>query len=80
MDRVEEKALQQATDSVLDIFGKDHRFRTDDIRHMHQLWLRNIYPWAGHYRRVNLSKAGFVFAIAEHIPALMREFGWYNIH
>ena len=74
MDRVEEETLQQATDSLLDTYSKDHRFVADDIRHMHKLWLENIYSWAGQYRKVNLSKTGFMFSIAEHIPALMREF------
>jgi cell filamentation protein len=41
--------------------------------HIHQLWLGDIYPWAGEYRRVNLGKGGFQFANAQLIPNLMRE-------
>jgi cell filamentation protein len=74
MDSAEEKALQQASDSLLQTYSKDHQFKTDDIRHMHKLWLGNIYSWAGQYRKVNLSKTGFTFSIAEHIPTLMNEF------
>jgi len=32
-----------------------------------------IYPWAGEYRRVNISKGGFTFAMAAQVPRLMAE-------
>lgn len=41
---------------------------------MHKLWLGQIYPWAGCYRQVNLSKNGFPFAGARQIPKLMEKF------
>jgi cell filamentation protein len=74
MDRAEETTLKQVTDSLLDTYSEDHRFKADDLRHMHKLWLGDIYPWAGQYRKVNLSKTGFMFSIAEHIPTLIKEF------
>ncbi|MBI3292841.1 MAG: Fic family protein [Elusimicrobia bacterium] len=74
MDDVEEQALQKATDSFVQTYAQDHRFKSEDVRRMHQLWLADIYPWAGQYRKVNLSKTGFVFSMALHIPELMREF------
>lgn len=39
------------------------------------MWLGSIYPWAGNYRTVNISKAGFKFAHAPLIPRLMAELG-----
>jgi cell filamentation protein len=53
---------------------QDHRFTTADLCRIHKQWLGEIYPWAGKYREVNLSKGGFTFAMARTIPALMQEF------
>jgi cell filamentation protein len=53
---------------------QDHRFTAADLCSIHKQWLGEIYPWAGKYREVNLSKAGFTFAMARTIPALMQEF------
>lgn len=33
--------------------------------------LSSIYGWAGKYRQVNISKAGFLFAAAGQVPKLM---------
>lgn len=41
---------------------------------MHQLWLGDIYEWAGHYRSVNISKDEFTFAMAAQVPKLMGQF------
>lgn len=71
MDRVEAEALQKATNACLRLYSKDHRFTVEDLHRMHRLWLGDIYPWAGSYRNVNMSKGGFLFAVAEHIPKLM---------
>lgn len=52
----------------------DHRFSAADLCRMHREWLGRIYPWAGHYRQVNMSKDEFHFAMAHAIPALMEDF------
>lgn len=52
----------------------DHRFTASDVRFLHRSWLQGIYPWAGEYRGVNVSKGGFTFAVASFIPALMDTF------
>lgn len=44
-----------------------------DIHKIYKIWLGRIYGWAGEYRQVNISKGGFKFASAVHIPALMEE-------
>lgn len=74
MDRAEEEALQKASEALLRTISKDQRFTADDICRIHKIWLGGVYLWAGHYRRVNVSKTEFMFAVAEHIPALMHEF------
>src|SRR5574341_725656 len=74
IDQVETRELLRAQDELVDIYGEDHRFRSADIRKMHELWLGNVYVWAGSYRQVNLSKDKFPFAAAAHIPMLMAEF------
>ena len=51
-----------------------HRFNAEDVSRMHREWLGDIYPWAGRYRNVDLSKAGFRFAAARFIPQLMADF------
>jgi len=60
-------------DFVLEL-DKHHRFTAADICGIHRKWLGSIYAWAGHYRRVNLTKDRFPFATAEHIPRLMQDF------
>lgn len=50
------------------------RFTTEDIRFLHREWLGAIYPWAGKFRGVNVSKSGFTFAVARFIPELMAKF------
>jgi len=61
---------------LVKIVGKydiSHRFTAKDICAMHKAWLGSIYSWAGKYRAVNISKDGFSFAAAQHIPSLMQE-------
>ncbi|GAB4392742.1 MAG: hypothetical protein Tsb005_08080 [Gammaproteobacteria bacterium] len=41
---------------------------------MHEAWLADIYPMAGKYRTVTMSKAGFLFAAPNLIPTLMDKF------
>lgn len=74
MERIETLELLRVTEQFLDQVGLDHRFTADDIRRMHHDWLASIYPWAGSYRQVTMSKGGFVFAAPAHIATLMTEF------
>lgn len=73
IDEAESVALKAATDNLIGIYDKDHRFTAADIRAMHKIWLDNIYEWAGEYRQVNVSKGDFHFAAAKHVPLLMSE-------
>lgn len=73
MDEVENVALKQAEDYLFGLYGAGHRFTDNDICDMHKIWLGRIYPWAGGYRDVDLTK-GIRFAHAKHISKLMRAF------
>jgi cell filamentation protein len=74
MDEAEARALEQATDVLIRAQGETHRFTAADLCNCHRTWLGDIYEWAGHYRRVNVSKDGFPFAAAAQVPALMDQF------
>lgn len=74
MDRIEAEALIKATDALFHEYDADHQFCANDICYMHKVWLREIYEWAGQYRRVNISNDDFSFAMAAQIPKLMEQF------
>lgn len=74
MDEVEARALEQTMDVLVKTYGESHRFTAQDLCDCHRSWLCDIYEWAGHYRRVNVSKEGFPFAAAAQVPALMDQF------
>ncbi len=74
MDEVEARALEQTMDALIRSYGESHRFTAQDLCDCHKTWLGGIYEWAGHYRRVNVSKDGFPFATAAQVPALMKQF------
>ena len=73
MNEAESQALELAQEAALNLYGSDHRFIADDICALHRLWLGPIYPWAGEYRSVNVSKGGFQFAHAPLIAGLMAD-------
>jgi len=59
MDRAEYEALVHVQQKYLDHIEDHTRFTAALIRQMHRDWLGDLYPWAGIYRTVELSKAGF---------------------
>ncbi len=73
MDALEALHLEAATDWAIRHVAADQRFTAADICRWHTQWLRELYPWAGAYRQVNISKGRFVFAMAAQVPRLMRE-------
>jgi cell filamentation protein len=73
LERRESAALLIATQQIIDETRVDQRFTAGDICRMHQLWLGEIYEWAGEYRGVNIAKGAFMFAAAIQIPRLMRD-------
>jgi cell filamentation protein len=75
MEEAESKALTIAQTAALEAYGSGHRFTPADICRLHRMWLGSIYPWAGHYRTMNMGKGGLQFAHAPLIPRLMIELG-----
>jgi len=46
-------------------------FNTPHLKFIHQYIFQDVYPWAGQFRTVNISKAGHSFARADFVePAL----------
>lgn len=71
MDELEAREQLRALNTFLDLYDREHRFTAVDICSMHEVWLGNIYEWAGKYRQVNISKGDFTFAMARQVPTLM---------
>jgi cell filamentation protein len=74
MDRMEAKALVKATDRLIREYDQEHQFTAADICYLHKTWLGEIYEWAGRYRRINITKDDFTFAMAAQIDKLMEQF------
>jgi len=74
MDQIEAYELQRAELELEEVVEKDQTFTADDICKFHELWLGDIYPFAGRYRTVSMSKAGFPFAAPNFISQLMQKF------
>src|SRR5688572_12206309 len=74
IEEVEGQELKRAELELINIFHKDKGLKAEDICNIHELWLGDLYPSAGSYRTVTLSKNNFPFASPERIPSLMEEF------
>ncbi|MBI3734953.1 Fic family protein [Candidatus Sumerlaeota bacterium] len=74
MDKAEYEALIRAQENWLVNITPRTRFTAALIRGMHRDWLGGLYMWAGEYRTVNLSKAGFTWPPAIRVPANMETF------
>ena len=74
INTLEWQKLEDTHELTAAIYGKTHQFTADDICNIHQMWLGDIYSWAGQYRQVNMEKDGFLFAAARQVPLLMQKF------
>lgn len=74
IDTIEAREQLRAMADLVMLYDRNHRFTAGDICNMHKRWLGTVYAWAGKYRQVNISKAGFLFAAAGQIPKLMAAF------
>lgn len=72
IEALEEKELERTEIELLAI-DTQHQFTAEDICNIHELWLGDIYPFAGKYRSVNMSKGNFQFASSNRIEPLMAE-------
>lgn len=74
MDQLEGRGQVRTLEDVAAFYDKDHRFAAADVCRIHQVWLGQIYSWAGRYRQVNVKKDEFPFAAATLIQKLMTDF------
>lgn len=74
MEEAESAALLDALEVLIEGLPADHRFTAEDIQMLHRTWLGAIYPWAGEFRSVDLSKPGIDFAHARFIEPEMTRF------
>jgi cell filamentation protein len=74
LDTLEWQKLENTHQQSAAMYGKTHQFTATDICRIHEMWLGNIYSWAGQYRQVNMEKDGFPFAAARQVPLLMQKF------
>ena len=74
MDQLELELLGLLYEAVLIDDLPEQQLTVADLVTWHRRWLGNVYPWAGQYRQVNMSKGDFMFAAAQQIPRLMATF------
>lgn len=74
MDRLEFDALVASQARYLATVSDKTRFTAALLRRMHRDWLGAIYPWAGIYREVELSKGGFRWPPARLVRSNMEAF------
>lgn len=73
IEQIEETELERVGIELPELYSPEHQFTALDIRQIHELWLADIYPFAGKYRTVNMSKGGFQFAASSYINKSMHE-------
>ncbi len=73
MDELELRLLGELYDEVLLQNLPVRALTVADLKRWHQLWLGNVYAWAGQERSVNLGKGGFQFATASLLPGLLAD-------
>ena len=73
MEMLEEQELERTELELLKIFDENHPFTAEDICNIHELWLGDVYPFAGKYRTVNMAKGDFLFAPSSRIADLMEK-------
>jgi len=74
IEKAEEQELERAGKELVDLYDANHTFTAKNICYIHEVWLGNLYPFAGTYRTVNMEKGGFPFAGANRIAPLMEKF------
>lgn len=71
---VEEELLLQLYERVFEHDDLPQASNFQTVQKWHRQWLGNVYDWAGELRTVNMSKGGFQFASALHLPRLVASF------
>ena len=73
MEAQKESELERAELELFELFDENHQFTAIDICNIHQLWLGDIYYFAGNYRTSNMTKDGHMFAAANRIEYYMEK-------
>ena len=73
IEQLEAAQLIRVGLDLVELYDEKYQLLAEDIRNIHELWLAGIYPFAGKYRTVMMSKDGFPFANPERIPRLMAD-------
>jgi cell filamentation protein len=74
MDDLEIIKYRDATLKLTDYYPKDYSFNENDIKVIHREIFKELYDWAGQYRRVDISKEYIRFAKWIYIDKLMKEY------
>jgi len=74
MDEQEILSLIEAQEHYLDRIDAEAKFTDKLICEMHRDWLGEIYPWAGQYRTVEMTKDGFNWPPAHRVSENMARF------
>ncbi|GJM06888.1 MAG: cell filamentation protein [marine bacterium B5-7] len=74
IEHIEAIELRRAELELAELVKQNQTLTARDICNFHELWLGDIYAFAGQYRTVNMSKSGFPFAAPTLIPTLMQTF------
>ncbi|MCR6663640.1 MAG: Fic family protein [Luteimonas sp.] len=74
MQAAESDALVALAGALLLEVDERQVFNAATLQDWHRRWLGGIYPWAGQYRQVNMSKGGFLFAAAHLLDRLMADY------
>lgn len=74
INQAENTLLLRLYESVFEPSFTLTRLKTQTLCDWHRIWLSPLYEWAGHWRTVNMSKDGFLFAAAHLLPQLLLDF------
>lgn len=74
MELIEFDLLSELQDQLLLEIESDQGITVRDLKIWHRRWLGQVYPWAGQFRNVNVSKDDFPFAAAGRIQPLMEKY------
>ena len=80
LEMEEDEGLLRAYKEAFEQYPEDHIFSAGDIHHLHKLFLRHLYDWAGECREVDISSeqirwchARFIGQEMERISKLLAE-------
>lgn len=74
MEQLELHLLEELYEHIFDSELEPVQLSVAHLNSWHYQWLGNVYDWAGAERNVNVSKGGFLFAVAPLISRLLAEF------